>query len=130
MYIVAKSKAASFAIILEIYWVCKVLTKHVVVDVTANFTPILELLLYLFEDLFADVSQLEEKWGELFDRGARVSDPGFGVVRDDIRSTGQSTKTDRYLIRYLGFETAPWPARLDLKLGVFEEWWTDAARWW
>ena len=55
VYISAESKAASFTIKLEVYLVSKILTENIAVDVTANFTHILELLLYLFEDLFADV---------------------------------------------------------------------------
>ena len=55
MYISAEPKAASFAIKLEVRLVSKILTVNIAVDVTANFTYILELLLYLFEDLFANV---------------------------------------------------------------------------
>ena len=62
--------------------------------------------MYLFKDLFTDVRQLEEQRSELFDRGTRVSDPGLRIVRYAIGSTGESTKTDRYLVRHLGAEAA------------------------
>ena len=55
MYISAETKAASFTVKLEVRLVTKILTINIAVDVTANFTHILELLLYLFEDLFAYV---------------------------------------------------------------------------